>query len=117
MRLSLRKAAHAVLGEPRTGNPGRNHYPSMPQPFRAGLMLGTEQHIGRIGEPTLRDLSEALIAAYGKDYGVHSPVWISRFTDAARQAAAYRVPADPAGDAARVHYPAGGQGLNIGVQD
>jgi 3-(3-hydroxy-phenyl)propionate hydroxylase len=89
----------------------------MPQPFRAGLMLGTEQHIGRIGEPTLRDLSEALIAAYGKDYGVHSPVWISRFTDAARQAAAYRVPADPAGDAARVHYPAGGQGLNIGVQD
>jgi hypothetical protein len=66
----------------------------------------------------LRDLSEALIAVYGTDYGVHSPTSISRFTDAARQAAAYR---DRrillAGDAAHVHYPAGGQGLNIGVQD
>jgi 3-(3-hydroxy-phenyl)propionate hydroxylase len=86
----------------------------------AGLVrvMVTEQHLGRIDEPTLRDISQALIAVYGTDYGVHSPVWISRFTDAARQAAAYR---DRrillAGDAAHVHYPAGGQGLNIGVQD
>jgi hypothetical protein len=81
-------------------------------------VLVTEQHLGNRGEPTLRDLSEALIAAYGEDYGVHSPVWISRFTDATRQAAAYR---DRrillAGDAAHIHYPAGGQGLNLGVQD
>ena len=42
------------------------------------------------GEPTLRDLSEALIAVYGTDYGIHSPTWISRFTDMARQAASYR---------------------------
>jgi hypothetical protein len=41
-------------------------------------VLVTEQHLGRIGEPTLRDLSEALIAVYGTDYGVHSPIWISR---------------------------------------
>ncbi len=82
-----------------------------------GVMV-TEQHLGSTGEPTLRDLSEALIAVWGTDYGVHSPTWISRFTDAARQAAAYR---DRrvllAGDAAHVHNPVGGQGLNIGVQD
>ena len=81
-------------------------------------VLVTEQHLGRTDEPTLRDLSEALSAVYGTDYGVHSPTWISRFTDATRHAAAYR---DRrillAGDAAHVHYPAGGQGLNIGVQD
>ena len=81
-------------------------------------ILMTEPHLGCIEEPTLRDLSEALVAVYGTDFGVHSPVWISRFSDAARQAAAYR---DRrillAGDAAHVHYPAGGQGLNVGVQD
>ena len=81
-------------------------------------VLVTEQHLANRGEPTLADLREALIAAYGEDYGVHSPVWISRFTDATRQAAIYR---DRrillAGDAAHIHYPAGGQGLNLGVQD
>ena len=81
-------------------------------------VLVTEQHVGHTGEPTLRDLSEALIAVYGTDYGVHSPTSISRFTDMTRQAASYR---DRrvllAGDAAHVHYPVGGQGLNIGVQD
>ncbi len=81
-------------------------------------VMVTERNVGTKTEPTLRDLSEALIAVYGSDYGIHSPTWISRFTDAARQAAAYR---DRrvllAGDAAHVHYPAGGQGLNIGVQD
>ena len=81
-------------------------------------VLVTEQHLGHTGEPTLRDLSEALIAVYGTDYGVHSPTSISRFTDMTRQAASYR---DRrvllAGDAAHVHFPVGGQGLNIGVQD
>jgi 3-(3-hydroxy-phenyl)propionate hydroxylase len=81
-------------------------------------VLVTEQRLGRTGEPTLRDLSEALVAVYGTDFGIHSPTWISRFTDMARQAASYRKGRVLlAGDAAHVHYPAGGQGLNIGVQD
>jgi 3-(3-hydroxy-phenyl)propionate hydroxylase len=78
----------------------------------------TEQHVRHTSEPTLRDLSEDLIAVYGTDFGIHSPTWISRFTDMARQAASYRKGRVLlAGDAAHVHYPAGGQGLNVGVQD
>jgi 3-(3-hydroxy-phenyl)propionate hydroxylase len=78
----------------------------------------TEQQLGPDREPTLRDLSEALITVYGTDFGVHSPTWISRFTDMTRQAAAYRVGRVLlAGDAAHIHYPAGGQGLSLGVQD
>src|SRR5713101_5047352 len=81
-------------------------------------VLVTEQHLEHTGEPTLRDLSEALVAVYGTDYGIHNPTSTSRFTDMTRQAASYR---DRrvllAGDAAHVHFPVGGQGLNIGVQD
>ncbi|HEV2727872.1 MAG TPA: FAD-dependent oxidoreductase, partial [Solirubrobacterales bacterium] len=81
-------------------------------------IVTTEQRLETGGEPTLRDLSEALVAVYGTDFGVHDPTWISRFTDMTRQAAAYRVGRVLlAGDAAHVHYPAGGQGLNLGVQD
>ena len=78
----------------------------------------TEKQVGAATEPTLRDVSDGLIAVYGTDFGVHSPTSISRFTDATRQAATYR---DRrvllAGDAAHVHSPDGGQGLQMGVAD
>jgi 2-polyprenyl-6-methoxyphenol hydroxylase-like FAD-dependent oxidoreductase len=78
----------------------------------------TEQQLRQSSEPTLRDLSEALITVYGTDFGVHDPTWISRFTDMTRQAAAYKAGRVLlAGDSAHVHYPAGGQGLGLGVQD
>src|SRR5437870_3993581 len=74
--------------------------------------------LDRTDEPTLQDVRDALIRVDGKDYGVHSPHWISSFTDMTRQAVAYRGGRVLlAGDAAHVHAPMGGQGLNIGVQD
>jgi 2-polyprenyl-6-methoxyphenol hydroxylase-like FAD-dependent oxidoreductase len=83
-------------------------------------VLVTEREVAPSGsdEPTLCELSEALVTVYGTDFGAHSPTSISRFTDATRQAAAYRAGRVLlAGDSAHVHYPAGGQGLSLGVQD
>ena len=100
---------HDALGTHAMGRKENGH--------TVGVVL-VERHIGSTSDPTLRDVREALIGVYGTDFGIHSPTYISRFTDMTRQAAAYR---DRrvllAGDAAHVHAPIGGQGLNIGVQD
>ncbi|HET6826365.1 MAG TPA: FAD-dependent monooxygenase [Amnibacterium sp.] len=85
---------------------------------RTYRVITTEQRLGPATEPTLADLSAALLAVYGTDFGVHDPIWISRFTDATRQAADYRAGRVLlAGDAAHIHYPAGGQGIGLGIQD
>lgn len=77
-----------------------------------------ERRVDRTGEPTLADLSAELVAVYGSDFGVHGATRLSRFTDMSRQAATYRQGRVlVAGDAAHIHAPLGGQGLNTGVQD
>jgi 3-(3-hydroxy-phenyl)propionate hydroxylase len=84
---------------------------------RVGVVV-REEEAGRTGEPDLRELSRALTSARGTDYGLRGATRISRFNDTTRQAASYRAGRVLlAGDAAHIHLPTGGQGLQLGVQD
>ncbi|OAN37513.1 hypothetical protein A4X20_22540 [Mycolicibacterium iranicum] len=81
-------------------------------------VMVAEQRVHRSGEPDFAVLSAALIAVYGTDYEIYGPTSISRFTDTARQTAAYRRGRTlHVGDATHVHHPIGGQGSNTGLQD
>jgi 2-polyprenyl-6-methoxyphenol hydroxylase-like FAD-dependent oxidoreductase len=84
---------------------------------RARVVL-REERVGTGDAPTIDELRAALVGLYGTDFGLRGATWLSRFTDMTRQAASYRKGRVLlAGDAAHIHSPVGGQGLNIGVQD
>lgn len=96
---------------------GINAFAKLDEGKRARVVL-IERSLDHSGEPTLQDLRDALVDVYGTDFELRSASYISRFTDMTRQAAAYRSGRVLlAGDAAHVHSPIGGQGLNLGVQD
>ena len=100
---------------------GESQQPFWLRPFGEGVYQVVVPAAGvsdRAEPPTLDDFKQQLQAIAGTDFGVHSPRWLSRFGDATRLADRYRVGRVLlAGDAAHIHPPTGGQGLNLGIHD
>ncbi len=103
------------------GRPGAGgHFSAIAfEPGWHRVITSEYDHVADNDEPvTFEQLRDSLSRLAGTDYGMRNPRWVSRFNDTARQAAQYRKGRVLlAGDAAHIHFPAGGQGLNTGVQD